>query len=191
MLLHAHVQPQQFTLQYQVTNTLSEPLFLNNQVFDWYDILKNPAHAPMQNRNASPTTSLAYVALARPDEVSFYTGDVPMPFGILAAAPRVPLSTRLAPGESTTVTIRLALPLDEWHPYEPPNPARSNLIEVSTVRVCIEAIRQSATRYADKHPSFSGVWRVGGYPPELIEARASLNAPLPVRMRTDPVYRPT
>jgi hypothetical protein len=190
MLLHVHVQPQHVTLQYQISNVGREPLFVLNQIFDWYNILQSEAHAPMENHNASPTSALAYVASVVPNEVLIYVMDVPLPMGISAFAPRVALATRLAPNETTTATLRLPLPLDEWNSYMSPKPSPTTLVHASVVRMRVSAVTESAISYAREHPSFRGMWQVTGHPHEIHEATATLNAALQVRRRTDSIDRP-
>jgi hypothetical protein len=64
------------------------------------------------------------------------------------------------------------------------------MVMVSTLRVSIRAVRHSVCTHVQAHPTFRGVWRVTGYPEDELTARVVANAPIPVRRRSDPIYRP-
>ncbi len=193
MLLHTSVQPGHLTVQYQHTNAGDGPVFLFNHLFDWFgvlsgDLTKGAAFDP----RLPPTSALAAVFAHGPDGVLLEQGmPAPTPPGISAFAPRIPLCQRLAPGETTTVTMRLPLPLDEWHPTEPPTPARAVEVLVRTLTMKVACVPASRATFAQEHPTWRGLYRADGFPLDEVRASVHLDAPVVLRRRTDPFYRAT
>jgi hypothetical protein len=193
MQLHASVQPAHLTVQYQHTHEGDGAIYLYNHLFDWFgvlagDLMKGAAFVP----NQKPTSALAAVFAHGPDGVLLEQGlPPPLPPGINAFAPRVPLCQRLMPGETATVTMRLPLPLDEWHPNEPPTPARAWPGPVSTLTMKVVYAEERHASLVREHPTFRGLYNVTAHPLGELRTAVALAAPISLRRRTDPFYRAT
>lgn len=193
MQLFASVQPTHLTVQYQYTHQGPGAVYLYNHLFDWFGILAGElTRGAAFDRNAPPTSALAAVFAAGVDGVLLEQGlPRPLPPGISAAAPRMPLCQRLVTGESCTVTMRLPLPLDEWHPTEPPDPARAHPTQVHSLTMRVVYAEERYASLVREHPTFRGLYNVTAHPLGALQATVALDAPLVLRRRTDPMDRAT
>ncbi len=193
MQLHTSVQPSHLTVQYQHTHTGEGPIYLFNHLFDWFGILAAElTKGAAFNPNLPPTSALAAIFASGTDGVLLEQGmPAPSPPGISAFAPRIPLCQKLMPGETATVTMRLPLPLDEWHPGEPPTPARAWPMQVRTLAMKVLCIAERDARLVREHPTWRGLFNVNGAPLSELRATVALEAPVTLRVRQDPFYRAT
>jgi hypothetical protein len=193
MRLHTSVQPSHLTVQYQHTHEGDGPLYLYNHLFDWFGILSGDlTKGAALNPTLPPTSALAAVYAHGPDGVLLEQG-MPAPTrpGISAFAPRIPLCQRLLPGETSTVTLRLPLPLDEWHPNDAPTPARSHAGLVHTLTMKVVVAEERHATLVREHPTYRGLYNVSAHPRGELRAAVALDAPVTLRRRTDPIYRAT
>lgn len=193
MQLFASVQPSHLTVQYQHAHQGPKTIYLYNHLFDWFGILSGDvAKGALHNNSLPPTSALAAVFAHGNGAVLLEQGmPAPTPPGISAFAPRIPLCQRLRPGETATVTIRLPLPLEEWHPNVPPKPERSWPMQVHSLTMKVVYVEENRPGDASEHPTYRGLYQVSGYPLHELRATVTLDAPITLRVRQDPIYRAT
>ena len=176
-----------------VANERQEPLYLANCNFDYYGLLDDPKYAYSRNKYALPTRRLAYASL-QGETLELLQGEgPPPPPDVQMIAPRVALYTRLPPGETMTGQVYVPFPICEWNAYSSPKVDGSKEVGVSRVSLSVEYFRQSMAERVTPHPSYRDVFRVSGYPPELLTATAALPQPLKAHKRPEgpkrmPVY---
>jgi len=118
------------------------------------------------------------------------SGFSPEPVGATATQPRHPYGTRLGKGEVFQGELKLALPVLEWHAYEPPGTKGSQLVRTRSVHYRLQVLRESVCFAPPReHPSFRGAFVLNGHPSDSLRAQAQLTAVITVMQRTDKFAR--
>jgi hypothetical protein len=177
MTLEARVEGDRLVLRHAVINAGSEPIYLLNQLGDYYGLTGDPALDLGRNRDADLTPTIAFMNVGSDHDAVFMQGDVALPAGVLPTVPRVALATRLEPGATYRGAIRAPLPLREWHAYAPPSDADAAPVEVWRVVLWLAYRRAADAADAFEHESFPGCWVATGMPTRRVEAAAELTAP--------------
>ena len=102
----------------------------------------------------------------------------------MLVAPRIPDSTRLQPAEILRWTIRLRLPLREWHAYDGLPTKDAVPVTVTTIRYKLESLRESACRHHQEHVNFPGIFKARGYPSDKAEVTVMLPEPIVLLRRS-------
>jgi hypothetical protein len=93
------------------------------------------------------------------------------------------------PKASARWTIRLPLPLREWHAYDSPQDQPTAPRQIRSVRYLLEVIYESdLDEPADELLNFPGVFDPVGLS-ETLEASTTLTTPITLLQRTDPFER--
>jgi hypothetical protein len=159
---------------------------------DWYGLLGDPKLDMRANPRSAPfTRELAYVCTGAPQEVVLLSGVGPsFPPGISVFAPRLVESTRVMPGDSLRWSVRLPLPVPEWHAYSYPEPGQTRPVEATRVRFRLETLRESCTKQpVTEYVNFPGIFKARGARCVFHEATAQLTEPITVLQRTDTFER--
>jgi hypothetical protein len=173
----------------EVGNDLAEPIYLMNWLKDWYGLLEETDLDAMAlvMRHPEPTRELAFVCLGPAGEAVLLNGQGPRPpDGILPTVPRIPDSTRVRPGETASWTLRLRLPLREWHAHDGLPSQDVVPVSVTSIRYRLESLRQSSCfdNRAVEHVNFPGLFQARGYPSDIAETLVSLPQPITLLRRT-------
>jgi len=189
MKITARLEGSRLAVDVEHTNSLEEPLYIKHWLLDWYGLLGIPEmNAVTSPHTARWTPELAFVCIGAPSEVVLFSGDGPKPpLGINVYAPRVPESTRLLPKQTFRGTVRLPLPLREWHAYDGLDIDPVRPVVVTQLRYRLETIAESACsrQPVRELPNAPGVFRAYGHPVEILEASVPLPEPITVLQRTD------
>jgi hypothetical protein len=173
----------------EVDNPLAEPIYLMNWLEDWYGLLEETTLDAMAlvMRDPEPTRELAFVCLGPAGEAVLLNGQGPKPHSdILPTRPRIPDSTRVQPGETVSWTLRLRLPLREWHAYDGLPSENVVPTPVTKIRYRLESLRQSTcSRRTEEHVNYPGLFRARGYPTDIAETVVSLPQPITLLRRMD------
>jgi hypothetical protein len=172
----------------KVANIWDEVVYLANYLFDWFGILGDPELNYQRNRSAPPTRSLAFLCLQGKTALLLQGDPPPPPLGISVFEPRLPLATRLAPGDTYAGTIKVPLPLLEWSAYQSPEMEHTRAVPVKSVKLRLEYTRHSTCDHAKEHSYFRGTWEISGNT-ESLEATASIDVPVVLLERTDAFKR--
>jgi hypothetical protein len=173
---HATLHDDVLVLEYALENTTGQRLFAMNFVPDVHYLVTpdtGPPYGPMPY-----TTALAMVSWAGRDIVCLLQGEVAMdvPEGVNVYAPLLPDSTRLDPGETAEVTVRLRLPLVEWDLYHAPRGGRDlRAMTVRTLRFAIDGLFDADKYDPEQETETAGSWSVSGAPVH----RWTVDVPLP------------
>ena len=189
MKIAAKIESDRLVVDVEVTNELDEPLYLKHWNLDWYGLLGIPEMDANKNpQTAFWTRELAYVCMGSASEVVLFNGKGPgPPPGIDVFAPRWPQSTRLPPKQTFHGTLRLPLPLREWHAHAAPRSTHVKPAAATQLRYRLETLCESHCRElpVKEAPSAPGLYRANGHPVQILEASVPLPAPITVLQRTD------
>jgi|SRR5450432_526679 hypothetical protein len=166
----------------------SEVVYLKNWLFDWYGLSGDPNLDLQRRKDAPPTQSLAFVCSQGKTLGLLQGNPPPPPLGVSVFAPRVPLATRVSPGDEFRGRIALPVPLPEWTAYQTPKTDNVRPVSVQRIHLRLEYVRQSTCTYAKELPAFRGVWQVSGQI-ESLEATTSLDSPVILLERRDAFKR--
>lgn len=104
------IQGSTFQVQYQVKNTRDKPIYLFNALWGW-DEKGNYVLPP----------SPVYVCLKREGFLHLAKRILPLPRGRRVEVRIVPFATKVEVGQEFSETLQLALPIQEYNPYFPPD----------------------------------------------------------------------
>ena len=191
MKVLVHVEKDRLVVDVTVTNDLDEPLYLQHWLFDWYGLLGRPEmHDNERPQTAFWTRELAFVCLGSGAEVVLLNGEGPPPDPLISVfEPRRPASTRLMPRQTFRGSLRLPLPLSEWHAYSDLEREKVRPVTVTQLRYRLGTLRKSACVPVWQAPNAPGIFVAYGHPREILEATVPLPIPITVLQRMDDFQR--
>jgi hypothetical protein len=115
-----------------------------------------------------------------------HLGECPVPTGVTLEAKVMPFAYRVEPGQTYSVTLKVALPAREWDAYHGPDYAENQgkPYSVQKVILTIEYLLEGDTFFVEKGPS-QEFFRTDGYPLAKLRSELRLAEPIPVLRRAD------
>jgi hypothetical protein len=145
--------------------------------------LPDPARTPRGLAAARPFTFVSHAAML------LWFGRIPLPPGVEAHAPFLPLYARLTNGESRVVTVTLPLPLEELDPYyDPPSIALSMHETTRRIVAVCDYIPLASAAWINR--GADGLVFCSGPSFIRLHSEVDLAHPIPILTRTDPFHRP-
>jgi hypothetical protein len=110
LVVDAKVQDQTVRLQYRVRNTRDKPIYLFNVLWDW-DEKGDYVVPPIP----------VYACLKQESMLHLAKQILPLPHNREVEVRMVPFATKVEVGQEFSATFQLALPVQEYNPYFPPD----------------------------------------------------------------------
>lgn len=176
----AHIVDETLYLNYGLTNTTGQALYLFNVL-------------PPRAQDANYSTEFAYTSFWPTPAAQFLQGWLPYPTGnVYLTVPAIPGATRLRANQRYEGTIRVPLPLREWHNYaglpDERTPTRTVVVDYATL--LLDTLLDG-DKFAEPttYEALPGVYWVNGDPITRLRADVKLPESLSLLLRQDDFAR--